>query len=62
MVPEHTGRGAPQHLRDEALGLWFDHVAAVAQYDMLFALLGAATYLVLLTRAHDRFIPARESR
>jgi putative membrane protein len=31
-----------------------------AQYDMLFALAGAAAYLVLLTRAHDRFIPARE--
>jgi putative membrane protein len=30
-----------------------------AQYDMLFALIGAASYLVLLTRAHDRFIPAR---
>lgn len=31
-----------------------------AQYDMLFALAGAAGYLVLLTRAHDRFIPARD--
>lgn len=32
-----------------------------AQYDMLFALFGAATYLALLTRAHDRFIPARDA-
>jgi putative membrane protein len=32
-----------------------------AQYDMLFALLGAATYLVLLTRAHDRSLPARNA-
>jgi putative membrane protein len=30
-----------------------------AQFDMFFALLGAATYLAFLTRAHDRFIPAR---
>ena len=29
-----------------------------AQYDMFFALLGAASYLVFLSRAHDRFIPA----
>jgi putative membrane protein len=29
-----------------------------AQYDMAFALLGAASYLALLTRAHDRFMLA----
>lgn len=30
-----------------------------AQYDMLFALMGAASYLAILTRAHDRFIRSR---
>jgi putative membrane protein len=33
-----------------------------AQYDMLFALLGAASYIALLTRAHDRFIPPYTAR
>jgi putative membrane protein len=32
-----------------------------AQWDMLFALVGAASYLLLLARAHDRFIPARDA-
>jgi putative membrane protein len=30
-----------------------------AQYDMVFALIGAATYLASLTHAHDRYLPGR---